>query len=581
MKERKTMKKRSLALLLTLVLGMSAILPLPSMAAGKDPLVMQTKEDEFGKYQYYYDAQGRCVFRKAEDGDYARFTYGRNGKLIQEEFCSDGKIGWVHKYTYWPNGNLETHATYREGTLQEKTVCDEFGTVVETWYYQRNQKNPDVQKHFPEYDEYGRLICRESTWLMDRKGNRTGEKILESTSYTYGDGPVTLSFGTWEQDGNPDNGPEPIEWEVLDAGEGQMLLVSRYGLECRPYHSKNIETTWENSALREWLNGSFLDQAFSDGEQYQIGRTLTEQCVIDKVFVLSLDEAEYYFSGDQHRICTAAKSAVKKGAYVNRSNGGSWWYLRTAGSDSSKIMSVNSDGTIDYDGGSLTSQKGVVRPALWVSVTAMQGHPNLLDQSYLETYYLEDGTEDTGEICGTEWEQRTYNDEGVLIYYSKGYEDDRFKHLKWDDCYYEKSETYYYDDYGNVTKSKVVLSEDEEPYVGNFTYENRYNKAGQLLKSICRKDGELRSETDYRYDRHGRKISEVTVPAEASWELPSNKKWSYDSKGNLLTMTDNGDEWDVYTYDRYGNVLTHSVLGDVKETYTYVPLSQALWDEEL
>ena len=39
-----------------------------------------------------------------------------------------------------------------------------------------------------------------------------------------------LAFGHYEQDNNPDNGPEPIEWIVLDVQDGKALLLSRYGL---------------------------------------------------------------------------------------------------------------------------------------------------------------------------------------------------------------------------------------------------------------------------------------------------------------------------------------------------------------
>ena len=31
-------------------------------------------------------------------------------------------------------------------------------------------------------------------------------------------------------------------------------------------------------------------------------------------------------------------------------------------------MSVNSDGTIDYNGGHVESDRGTVRPAIWVSI---------------------------------------------------------------------------------------------------------------------------------------------------------------------------------------------------------------------
>ena len=39
----------------------------------------------------------------------------------------------------------------------------------------------------------------------------------------------TLMFGSYEQDGDEENGPEPIEWIVLDKDdEGNILVISRY-----------------------------------------------------------------------------------------------------------------------------------------------------------------------------------------------------------------------------------------------------------------------------------------------------------------------------------------------------------------
>lgn len=39
-----------------------------------------------------------------------------------------------------------------------------------------------------------------------------------------------VAFGRYEQDGNEENGPEEIEWVVLDVQDGKVLLLSKYGL---------------------------------------------------------------------------------------------------------------------------------------------------------------------------------------------------------------------------------------------------------------------------------------------------------------------------------------------------------------
>ena len=66
-----------------------------------------------------------------------------------------------------------------------------------------------------------------------------------------------VAFGRYEQDGNKENGPEEIEWIVLDVKDRRSLLISRYALDTVPYHTEDINITWEKCTLRTWLNGSF------------------------------------------------------------------------------------------------------------------------------------------------------------------------------------------------------------------------------------------------------------------------------------------------------------------------------------
>ncbi|MDO4167908.1 MAG: DUF6273 domain-containing protein, partial [Eubacteriales bacterium] len=69
---------------------------------------------------------------------------------------------------------------------------------------------------------------------------------------------------------------EPIKWRVLSVSEDgtDAFLLADQCLEARPYHTENSDTvTWETCALREWLNGTFMQEAFSEGEQEAIRKT--------------------------------------------------------------------------------------------------------------------------------------------------------------------------------------------------------------------------------------------------------------------------------------------------------------------
>ena len=51
-------------------------------------------------------------------------------------------------------------------------------------------------------------------------------KVPRFASVAVGD---VITFGTYEQDNNPDNGPEPNEWVVLDVKDRKALVISKEG----------------------------------------------------------------------------------------------------------------------------------------------------------------------------------------------------------------------------------------------------------------------------------------------------------------------------------------------------------------
>ena len=79
-----------------------------------------------------------------------------------------------------------------------------------------------------------------------------------------------VSFGRYEQDNNRVNGPEPIEWLVLEVQGNRALLLSRYILDAKPFHTDYVDIFWEQCALRTWLNTDFISTAFSEREQSAI-----------------------------------------------------------------------------------------------------------------------------------------------------------------------------------------------------------------------------------------------------------------------------------------------------------------------
>lgn len=79
----------------------------------------------------------------------------------------------------------------------------------------------------------------------------------------------TVTFGSYEQDGNKLNGSEPIEWYVISKDGNTAYLYSVYCLDCKPYNnsSSSYSVNWSNCSLRDWLNDDFYNKAFSDEEK--------------------------------------------------------------------------------------------------------------------------------------------------------------------------------------------------------------------------------------------------------------------------------------------------------------------------
>ena len=185
-------------------------------------------------------------------------------------------------------------------------------------------------------------------------------------------------FGHFEQG----YGIAPIEWKILDKKNNKILLISKYALDCQKYHDDSKYVTWETCSLREWLNDTFIQTAFSSQEADEITvATVTADANIvfnqqagndtqDKVFLLSLTEAEKYFTDDSERACKATAHAKTQGAYVYPDSGNCWWWLRSPGKKGCYAVFVTHRGPINSSGYQVDSDNVCVRPALWINLNS-------------------------------------------------------------------------------------------------------------------------------------------------------------------------------------------------------------------
>ena len=156
----------------------------------------------------------------------------------------------------------------------------------------------------------------------------------------------------------------------------QVLLLSKYVLDAKPYNEELEEVTWETSDIRQWLNNEFYTTAFNKAEKAKIQTSLIknednseygtsgENDTEDKVFLLSKKEAKTLFSNNEEKIAKATEYAEKSGVYVNEEKVAGWW-LRSPGDNSDSAAVVYSYGwgyRYGYD--VYYSYGGGVRPAL-------------------------------------------------------------------------------------------------------------------------------------------------------------------------------------------------------------------------
>ncbi len=198
-----------------------------------------------------------------------------------------------------------------------------------------------------------------------------------------------IYFGSYEQDNSAFNGKEDIEWLVLDRYDNMLFIISKYALDAKPYNENGGNLTWEKCTLRSWLNNDFYNTAFSEEDKLLIVQanitddkngTISDAGTTDNVFLLSIPEAEKYFSADNERQCIPTDYAIAQGAYTNSQyivdgKPACWWWLRSPSSHWIRAALIDYHGLIDsnrvfYGTEALNGGNDCVRPALWINVDA-------------------------------------------------------------------------------------------------------------------------------------------------------------------------------------------------------------------
>ena len=208
------------------------------------------------------------------------------------------------------------------------------------------------------------------------KAESSSQKKENNPDYKIGE---TIEFGNYPQD--KDGTEKPIEWIVMKNEGNQILLLSKYVLDAKPYNKEweDVTVTWETSDIRKWLNNEFYTTAFNKTEKAKIQTSLIKNednseygtsggnDTEDKVFLLSEKEAETLFSNDEEKITKATEYAEKSVVYGNEEKAVLWW-LRSPGGYSENAAVVDRYGWVDRYGFIVNINDGGVRPALYLNL---------------------------------------------------------------------------------------------------------------------------------------------------------------------------------------------------------------------
>ena len=189
-----------------------------------------------------------------------------------------------------------------------------------------------------------------------------------------------FTFGKYEQDNDLTNGSEPIEWRILKIEEGKALVISINGLETMQFNETTTDVTWETCSLREWLNGTFYNSAFSSTEKTKIWEKINNNWgnsnyktedgdpTIDNIFLLSIYEIKGYYGWlSSLPKCEPTVHAKRNEVFVG-GNAYSRWWLRTPGCRGDLASYADLFGRGEPIGDDVSSF-GLVRPAFWLKLS--------------------------------------------------------------------------------------------------------------------------------------------------------------------------------------------------------------------
>ena len=191
-------------------------------------------------------------------------------------------------------------------------------------------------------------------------------------------------IGSYEQDNVMDNGPEPLEWIVLEVQEDKAWLMTKYCIEQVIFYPERVPMYWGKSDLRAWMNGEFFETTFTEEEKEIILTTIVENDnphgmkgagadTEDKIYLLSKSEVLHFMPEMADRVAYPTEYAKTKGITLSPETGSCRWWTRTPGARKMDICGMRLDGRISaYGMQDVDWPTNTMRPVMWVKVENAQ-----------------------------------------------------------------------------------------------------------------------------------------------------------------------------------------------------------------
>lgn len=299
--------------------------------------------------------------------------------------------------------NMETDADKAKSMYKIFTVTESAGEkLLMAYYFLDNtseddeaykDSRSDVMLYIAEYNDYegGSEGCIYMGSYPQRK--ITDEEIvnyLKRNSAKFDNAGIADIYGKKyikldTEDGEQFFTVDKIAWKVLLEEDGKKFMVSELVLDCEYFMPEIVDSSWDVSYMREWINTEFRKIAFTDKEyeklelmyvknpdNYCYGTSNGEDTE-DYITMLScndLADEKYGFKDkdtmyDDNRIAKCTEYAAAKGVFADEEMNAKWW-TNSNGSMNTAYVFVNTNGVISV-GGELCTNKNIgVRPVITI-----------------------------------------------------------------------------------------------------------------------------------------------------------------------------------------------------------------------